>query len=638
MGPVPTSTAPNSAMTPLTARAPCRTIAELLLWRAAETPDAEAFWLPPAKSGEPWPRVTWRQFGERVRRLSSGARALGMNVGDRGAILSSTRYEWLLADLAILCAGGASTMIYPSNSADESAHILSDSGARLLFIENADALKKIASLLAAPERVPALQNIVLLDGAKPEGQVVPAPWGERVLTLADFEERGRALDAASPRVYEEIVRAIEPSQLATLCYTSGTTGLPKGVEATHDSWIYESEAVHALGLLGPGDLQYLWLPLSHVFGKVMEVLQLRIGFPTAVDGRVDKLMDNLAVVRPTWSAAVPRIFEKAHSRILTTSSAGGGLKAALFNWAMDVGKRVSRLQQKGQQPGPLLALQHRLADQLVFTKIRARFGGRLRFLVSGSAPLAAEVGELFTAAGVQILEGYGLTESNAASFVNRTDRYRVGTVGPAVPGMEVRIAEEDGEVLLRGRGIMRGYRGLPDATKESIDSEAWLHTGDIGVIEDGFLRITDRKKDLIKTSNGKYVAPQALEGKLKSLSPYISQALVVGNNRSYVSALITIDPDALAGWSKSQGKEVLSDGKWATDADVRALIESAVAQLNKELARHEQIKKFAILEKDFSQEAGEITASLKIKRKIVESHNKKAIDALYASGGGEKAD
>jgi long-chain acyl-CoA synthetase len=594
-----------------------KTVAQLVLDRVAQTPDGEAFqW--PASGG--WKSVSWREAGAEVRALACGLRALGLADEERCAILAGTRMEWIYSDLAAMCAGGAVTTIYPSNTPEECAYILRDSESVFVFAENPSQLAKLESRRA---EMPKLKKVILFEGEAK---------GDWVMTLAQLAERGRAYDAEEPARFERTARAVKPDALATLVYTSGTTGEPKGVELTHDCWVYEAEAIDGLGLLTPSDKQLLWLPLSHVFGKVLESAQLRIGFSTAVDGRVDKLVENLAQIKPTFVAAVPRIFEKVRNKVVVGIEEGGGFKRAVFQWALSVGRAASEARQAGRAPSGWLKLKLALADKLVFGKLQARFGGRMRYFISGSAPLAREVAEFFDAAGLPILEGYGLTESSAASLVNRPDKYRLGTVGLPLPGTEVRVAPEDGEILLRSRGIMRGYKGRADATKEAIDGDGgWLRTGDIGEIDaDGFLRITDRKKDLIKTSNGKYVAPQALEGQLKAISPYVSQVLVHGNNRNFVTALITLDGESLKGWAEEQGLGEQSPEQLAAEPRVRALVQSAIEQLNTKLANYAAIKKFTLLKSDFTQESGELTASLKMKRKVIEQHFKSELDSLYA--------
>jgi long-chain acyl-CoA synthetase len=587
----------------MSASASAATVAELVLNRVAATPDAEAFSYPEAGA---WKRVTWRQAGDDVRAIASGLRALGLADEDRAAILAGTRLEWILADLGILCAGGAVTTIYPSNTAEECAYILRDSGSAFVFVEDAKQLAKIESKRA---ELPGLKKAILFDGA-PSG-------GDFAITLAELKERGKKYDAEDAARFERVARAVKKDALATLVYTSGTTGEPKGVELTHDCWVFEAEAIEKLGLLEANDNQFLWLPLSHVFGKVLVAAQLQIGFATAVDGRIDKIVDNLAVVKPTFTLGVPRIFEKVRNRVIQNAEEGGGVKRSIFRWAVAVGMAASAARQRGEQPGAWLKLKVALADKLVYSKIRQRFGGRLKYFVSGSAPLAREVSEFFDAVGVRILEGYGLTESSAASFCNRPAHYKLGTVGQPLPGIEVRIAPADGEILMRGRGIMRGYHGRADATRESLDAEGWLHTGDIGELDgEQFLKITDRKKDLIKTSGGKYVAPQALEGKLKAMCPVVSQVLVHGNNRNFVTALVTLDVDA----SKSLG-----DG----ESKARDVIQQAVNALNAELPSYSTLKKFAIVP-EFAVESGELTASLKMKRKVIEQKHKSVLDGFYS--------
>ncbi len=582
--------------------------------RLAATPEREAFRHPDGAGG--FRALTWKEVGERVRSIAAALRALGLGDERRCAILSGTRLEWILIDLGILCAGGATTTIYPSSTPDECRFILEDSGSVLAFAENDEQVAKLAARRAD---LPALRRVIVIDGrAAQDGWVMPLP---------ELVAMGREHAARDPGAFERIARGVAADALATLIYTSGTTGVPKGVELTHDNWVYEGEAIEALGLLGPDDEQFLWLPLAHSFGKVLEVAQLKVGFSTAVDGRVDKIVENLAALRPTFVAAVPRVFEKVRNKVMAGGLEGGGLKAAIFSWAMGVGRACSALEQRGARPGRWLAFKRSIGDRLVLGRLRALFGGRLRFFISGSAPLARDIAEFFHAAGILILEGYGLTESSAASFVNRPAQYRFGTVGLPFPGTEVKIAE-DGEVLIRGRGIMRGYHGLPEATKEALDGR-WLRTGDIGTVDErGFLKITDRKKDLIKTSGGKYVAPQPLEGKLKALCPYVSQAVVHGDGRHFCSALVALDEEALRRWAAANGRP----GTYAELAalpETHALIQPFVDELNATSPSYATIKKFAILPVDLTLEAGDLTTSFKVKRKVVERRYKALLDGLY---------
>lgn len=600
-----------------TARPPgkFRSIPDMFRHRVAATPDVMALQFP---TNDGWDSLTWEQTGARVRAITCGLRHLGIENEQRCAILSSTRYEWMLADMGILCAGAATTTIYPSNTPEECAYIIGDSQSVIVFAEDDD---QVAKLVAERENLPKVRKVVTIDGS--------AGHDGWVITLAELEELGRQHDQENPQLFEEVTDSVKADDLATLIYTSGTTGKPKGVELLHDCWLFEGEAIAEMNLLTIDDHQYLWLPLAHSFGKVMQCAQLQIGFPTTVDGRIPKLVDNLSVIQPTFMAAAPRIFEKVYNKVVTGAAEGGSVKHKIFTWSLDVGKRVSALRQKGQQPGGLLGLKFKLADKLVFSKLRARFGGRLRFFISGSAPLSRDMAEFFHAAGILILEGYGLTETSAASFVNRPTNYKFGTVGPPLPGVEVNIAD-DGEVLVKGRGVMRGYHNMPEETAEIFSEGGWLHTGDIGEVDnDGFLRITDRKKDLIKTSGGKYVAPQKLESRLKALCPYLSQVIVHGNNRNYVTALVTLDEENIKGWAAERGLGDKSPAELAKQQEAREMVQEAVDQLNKELPSHETIKKFAILPADFTIEGGELTASMKVKRKAVEKKYKDVLDGFY---------
>ncbi|MFL6128434.1 MAG: AMP-dependent synthetase/ligase [Mycobacteriales bacterium] len=469
-----------------------RSVAHLLLDRVAATPDREAFRHPVPGGGgtERWESLTWAETGRRVSELAAGLLSLGLRPQDRVALLATTRLDWILVDLAINCAGAATTAIYPSALPEEVRHIVADSGAVVAVVEDATRLRLVRGL-----DLPDLGTVVTMDES--------GAGGNGSLSLAKLAERGRAHLADDPDAVRRSVDRVGPETLATLIYTSGTTGKPKGVRLVHDNWLYEGIAADRLGLVRSDDLQYMWLPLSHSLGKMLIATQLQIGFASAVDGRVDKIIDNLPVVQPTLMVGPPRIYEKMHSRVVSTLAAQGGVRAGLFGWAFGVGRKVSELEQQRRRPGPVLAAQHALADKLVLAKLRGRFGGRIRVFISGSAPLSPQVSRWFHAAGLLILEGYGLTETSAAISVNVPETVRFGTVGAPLPGSEARIAD-DGEVLLRGPGVMRGYHGLPDVTAETIDEDGWLHSGDVGTLdEDGQLRITDRKKDLIKTSGGK---------------------------------------------------------------------------------------------------------------------------------------
>jgi long-chain acyl-CoA synthetase len=607
------STAVSYDMTAIEDRAP--NVGRQFFDRVQATPDREAYRYP---VGERWESQTWRETGDHVTRLAAGLVALGLEPEQRVGIASSTRFEWILADLAIMCAGGATTTVYPSTMADDVGYILADSESRIVFAEDDT---QIAKLVERKSELPHLEKVVTFDGATD---------GDWVIGMADLEKLGEELLAESPNVVEERIEGTSPESLATLIYTSGTTGRPKGVRLKHKSWTYEGAAIQAQGILDESDLQFLWLPMAHSFGKVLLSTQLACGFPTAVDGRVDKIIDNLAVVRPTFMGAAPRIFEKAYSRIITMQASEGGLKEKLFNQAFKVGLEVDRRKREGKPVPFLLARQHALFDKLVFSKVRDRFGGRVRFFISGAAALNREIAEWFHAAGITILEGYGMTESSAGSVVNHPDDYRFGSVGLVFPGTELKIAE-DGEILIKGPGVMEGYHNQPEQTAEALSEDGWLHTGDIGEVdEQGFVRITDRKKDLFKTSGGKYIAPSAIESQFKAICPYASQFVVHGSERNYCVALLTLDPDAMQGWAAENGMAGKSYAEVVSSSEVQEMVDGYIKTLNERLNRWETIKKWIILDHDLTVESGELTPSLKVKRKVVEDNYRGDIERLYA--------
>ncbi len=598
-------------------------VAHLFVERVASTPRAEAFRFPYGDSPDGgWASVTWSEVGDRVRRLAAGLIALGVEPEQRVAVASATRYEWVLADLAVMCAGAATTTVYPTTTASDVAYIVANSGSRVVFAENDTQLAKLREHRAD---LPDVRYVVLVDGTAPDDG-----W---VIGWDDLEQRGDRLLADRPDCVAERIAGIASDDLATLIYTSGTTGRPKGVRLTHAAWTYEAAAIDAVGILDAADLQYLWLPLSHVFGKVLLTLPLQIGFATAVDGRVDRIVDNLAVVRPTFMGAAPRIFEKAHARIVGTVEDESGVKKRIFDWAMRVGRAVSKARQSGKPVSRRLSLENTLADRLVFRTIRERFGGRLKFFISGSAALDRDVAQWFDAVGIVILEGYGLTETSAASLVNRPYAYRFGTVGRPLPGTEVAIAD-DGEILVRGPGVMSGYHHNPDATADALDTDGWFRTGDIGTIDtDGFLRITDRKKDMFKTSNGKYVAPSAIAAMFKGLCPYAGEIIVHGEGKSYCVALISLDGEAIIEWAAENGMADRPLREIASAGATVAMMSSYVDRLNAGLNRWEQIKRFTILERELSVENGEITPSMKLKRTKVVDHFSEKISELYGPAG-----
>ncbi len=593
-----------------------RSVVDLFQHRVQESTGAEAM---SGRYGGQWRSMTWGEAGRRVRSIGCGLLSLGFQKGERGAILATSSPEWVLADLGILSAGGATSTIYTSNTAEESAYILADSGARVCFVENP---AQEAKLREVRDRIGDVMKLILMDGSPVEGD----GW---TVTLAELESQGAAWDATHPGGFDDVASSVAPGDLATLIYTSGTTGKPKGVMLTHGNWLFEAESIIDTGVLRADDKQLLFLPLAHSFAKVLEIGFISVGVATAIDGVVDDLVANLAAVRPTVMAGVPRVYEKVYNRIVSGAKEGSPLKYKIFQWALAVGSEVSKLRQKGRQPSGLLALKHRLADRLVYSKLKARLGGRLRVLVSGGAPLARTIGEFFHACDILILEAYGLTETSAGSTANRPESYKFGTVGLALRGVEIRTAE-DGEILIRGGNIMSGYYNLPEASAEALDGEGWLHTGDVGVIDaDGFLTITDRKKDILVTAGGKNIAPQNIENQLKARCPYVSQAVMLGDRRPFCVALLTINEEAVGKWAKEKGIAYQDYADLAARPEVRQLLQEGLDDVNASLASYERIKAFHVLDHDLSQATGELTPKMSVKRKVVEAHNQEILEGFY---------
>ena len=621
---VAAETAPSAGRTttgPETLPPQAPSLGAMFFTRVAADPAREAFRAPKPSGG--WESWSWGRSAERVSDLAAGFLALGLQPEERVAIAMGTRLEWIFADLAVLVAGGATTTVYPSTQADDVAYILSDSGSKYVLVEDAGQLQK---LLDERSSIPSVERVIILDTSKADLSTRTDEW---VITVDDLAARGRSLLAKDADAVTRANDAVTPDRLATLIYTSGTTGKPKGVELTHGNWTYEGAGAEAIDLVNKDQLHFLWLPLSHSFGKVLLAAQLQIGFTTAVDGRVDKIVDNLAEIRPHLMAGAPRIFEKVYARVVSQTESEGGLKAKIFHWAVGVGKQVAAHNEAGTGVPAALSAQHAVAERLVFGKVKARMGGRIETFISGSAALSKDVASWFEAVGLPILEGYGLTETSAGTVVNRNGQVKVGTVGKPFPGTEVRIAD-DGEILVRGGGVMRGYYNLPEQTAEVLVGDGWFATGDIGEIDDdGNLKITDRKKDLIKTSGGKYIAPSLIEARFKALCPLLGNVLVHANGRNYATALVTLDPDVVTGFAQAHGITGGPDA-WATDPIIEKNVRDAMAELNKGLNRWETIKDVRILPRDLSVEEGELTPSLKIKRKVVETNYADVLQSMYS--------
>ena len=567
--------------------------------------------------------VTGKEFFEGVRDLSLGLSALGMEAGERVAIIAESRPEWLSIDLAILAAGAVSVPVYPTLAAAQIRYILQDSAAAIAVVSTRLQLEKIQAIR---HQLPALEAIVVMDATA-------AGNTPSVLSLAEATERGHARMVGEwgvAKQFRDVARAIRPDQLATIVYTSGTTGEPKGVMLTHGALVSNVFAAGQVFGLSESDVSLSFLPLSHTFERVVSWIYLVSGVHVVFAESFDTVGRDIGLARPTVVTGVPRVYEKLYARIMENGANAPGMQSTLFRWAVGAGIKKSRATLRGRSAGPLDRLQARLADTLVLQKVRQRLGGRMRYLVSGSAPLGTDIAEFFGALGLPIIEGYGLTETPAALTVNQPDAPRVGTVGKALPGIELRIAE-DGEILARGPNVMTGYYNKPEATADVL-KDGWFHTGDIGTIDpEGYLSITDRKKDLLVTSGGKKIAPQPIEATLKR-SPLVAEAILLGERRKFAAALLIPDFPTLERRLQALGRPPGAREELVTRADVVSLYQEVVDALNRELSQFERIKRIAILPAEFTIESGELTPTLKVKRKVVEERWRDAIEALYKEG------
>lgn len=564
--------------------------------------------------------VSSKEVFERIRDLALGFRQLGMDAGDRVAMMAESRPEWVLCDLAILTAGAVNVPIYPTLSAGQARYILQDSGAKIAVVSTRAQLEKIQDVR---HLLPSLEAVVVMDADGAETA--------SVTSLGAVERRGHErmnAEWGTGKAFKDDAKRVIPDQLATIIYTSGTTGEPKGVMLSHGNLVSNMLAGASVLDVGPEDTALSFLPLSHSFERMVSFVYLFSGVSMVFAETMETIGRDIGFLKPTVLTGVPRVYEKLQARVLEKGRAGSPLKARLFQWAVGVGRKRAAAELRGGAPGTITALQSRLADTLVFSKIRAGLGGRLRFAVSGSAPLAPAVHEFFHGIGLPIVEGYGLTETAPILTVNPQRAPRAGTVGRAIPGVELRIAA-DGEILARGPNIMRGYYNKDQATGEVLQ-DGWLHTGDIGTLDaEGYLTITDRKKDLIVTAGGKNIAPQPIEGVLKS-HRLIGEAIVLGDRRRFVSALILPDFPILERRLKDLGRPPGERADLVTRPDVVALYQEIVDGLNQDLAQYERIKRIALLPAEFSIESGELTPTLKVKRKVIEERWREQIEAIYA--------
>jgi long-chain acyl-CoA synthetase len=570
------------------------------------------------KEGGAYKPISHRELADRVRRTALGLQELGLQPGDRVAIISENRPAWAIADFACLNSALTDVPLYPNLPAEQLPYLINDSGAVVIFTSTAVQAGKIAEIRS---KVPSLKHVIGFSPTKQPGED---------MTLADLEAKGKAVDTPDRQVkYKDRALSVKPDDLATLIYTSGTTGDPKGVMLTHDNIYSNVMAAASVVPFAGRDTCLSFLPLSHIFERMAgHYLMVHTGTSIAYAESMDTVAFNMTEVKPSLVLSVPRLYEKIYARVLDNALSGSSLKKRIFFWARGVGEKWADEKLAGREPSGGLNLQYKIAHKLVFSKLQARTGGSLRYFVSGGAPLAAEINKFFYAAGMVILEGYGLTETSPLISVNSPTKFRIGTVGPAAPGSEIRIAE-DGEILTKGPNVMKGYYKKPEATAEVIDKDGWFHTGDIGTIEDGFLRITDRKKDIIVTAGGKNIAPQPIENAVKT-NKYVSQAVMIGDKRKFPIMLVVPNWDNLEKWAQRNNIIWPDRRQLLAMPTIQKKMDKEVREQLHGLAQFEMPKKIGLLEHDFSIERGELTPKLSVKRKVVDKAYKDVIDALYS--------
>lgn len=580
------------------------------------------------KSKGEWKEVTFKNHFESIRRLSCGLIDLGVKKGDKVNILAQTSLAWSQFDMATLCAGGITVPIYPTNTPEDTAYIINHCESKVLFIDDFNNLKKIASI---SKDCPNLKKVIINFDLKSES--IQAKF--EIIHWNTLYDKGLSQEMILGPKVDDLIQSAAPTDIFTICYTSGTTGVPKGVVLTHEAInSVMTDVEHVMGkFLEETDSLLSFLPMSHIFGKWESMTPYFMGWTISFAESIDTLVVNLGEAKPTLWVAVPRVFEKIYSKIMTQIEGGSAAKRTLFYWALDTGKAVVKLQGEGKSIPFTLQAQFALANKLVFSKIKAKFGGKLKFCVSGSAPLAAEIQSFMFAIGIPVYEGYGLTETCAPICVNMPDSFKIGTVGKIFPEVLVKIAE-DGEILIKSKKNFSEYYKDPAATAEAL-KEGWFYTGDIGTIDDdGYLKITDRKKDLIKTAGGKYIAPQKIEGLAKS-EKILSQVVVYGDQKPFATALLTLNQEYVI--QMAQSKKILF-GEYADllkKEEIKSAVQEAIDNLNKKLARFETVKKFIVLPTEFTIESGELTPSMKIKRKLLCQKYKAALDRLYEGEGSD---
>ncbi|MGN6816646.1 MAG: AMP-dependent synthetase/ligase [Solirubrobacterales bacterium] len=564
------------------------------------------------KEGDRWVDRSFAEVREIIRPLAFGLVELGVQKGDRVSILGNTRPEWTYFDFAALSAGAVVVPIYQTNSPEECRYVLENSDAKVVIVEDAEQLEKVR---AVRDKLPQLEHVVLMTGT-----------ADDALSMEELAATGAG---GSDEAWKALYEAVTPTDICTFIYTSGTTGPPKGCIISHGNYRAMLDMVNDVSVIEDEDVAYLYLPLAHSFALLIQLGTFDLGTTLAYWERDPlKILPNLAELKPSYFPSVPRIFEKIYTAATSAIEKEGGLKKKIFDWAIKVGAKMREVERSGRKPGFLLQRQYAFADKQVLSKIRGLFGGRIRLAVSGAAPINPEILRFFDAAGVLVLEGWGMTETSTAATISTPEDFKVGAIGKPFPGCQVRIAD-DGEILVKGPNVFQGYHKNPEATAETI-VDGWLHTGDIGEIDsDGFIKITGRKKDIIITAGGKNITPANLEAEIKQ-HPLVSQCVVVGDRRPYLVALVTLDEEEAAKYAEENGLPE-DPAQLAANPDVKAALEAHVEKINENFARVEQVKKIAILPHDLSQESGELTPTLKVKRAVVAQKHEDAIEQLYAA-------
>jgi long-chain acyl-CoA synthetase len=564
------------------------------------------------KEGGAWVDRSFNQVRDLARSLALGLIDLGVEKGDKVSILGNTRPEWTYFDFAALSTGATVVPIYQTNSPEECQYVLENSDAKVVVVEDDEQMEKIRAIR---DKLPLLEHVVRMTGSSDDA-----------ISMEDLEARGAGRDAAE---WEARWKAVAPGDICTFIYTSGTTGPPKGCIISHGNYRAMLDMVNETSVIEENDVSYLYLPLAHSFALLIQLGSFDLGATLAYWERDPlKIVPNLAELRPSYFPSVPRIFEKIYSTATSTMEREGGLKKAIFDWSIRIGQKMRETERAGRKPGFGLRKKYKFADEKVLSKIRGLFGGRLRLAVSGAAPINPDILHFFDAAGVLVLEGWGMTETSTAATISSPDDFKIGTIGRPFPGCEVRIAA-DGEILVKGPNVFQGYYKNEEATRETI-VDGWLHTGDLGEIDsDGFIKITGRKKDIIITAGGKNITPANLEAEIKQ-HPLVSQCVVVGDRRPYLVALVTLDPEEIVAYASEHGLPEDPEAL-ASNPEIKEAVEEHVDKINERFARVEQVKKIAILPRDLSQEGGELTPTLKVKRAVVAQKHEGEIEALYAS-------